>query len=316
MNPFDPALFKPDAIDPETRGINDKLRDATANAPEWFDVGVAATRAASDSGKGQFPLAKKSASARTIQIEGRSGREVGLRVIGPERPSGIYMFMHGGGMLFGAADKQDPMLERVAKSTGMACVSVSYRLAPENPYPAAWDDCEAAALWLVRRGKQELGSDVLTIGGESAGATLSVATLVRMRDRHAYTGFRAANLAYGNYDASLTPSQRFAPDKGLVGRPSLQKYVEAYLPKGMNPRDPDVSPLYAKLGDLPPALFTVGTVDPLLDDTMFLYTRWIAAGNDAELALYPGGQHAFTAFPMPLATAANAHIDAFLAKAI
>jgi acetyl esterase len=199
----------------------------------------------------------------------------------------------------------------------MACTSVEYRLAPENPYPAAWDDCETAAVWLVKNAKSEFGTDILTIGGESAGALLSAVTLLRMRDRHGYTGFRSAILSYGVFDTSMTPSQRLTPENAiLIGKKNIQKFSEAYLPKGVDPRDPDVSPLYSDLRGLAPALFTVGTLDPLLDDTLFLYSRWIAAGNEAELAIYPGAPHVFNLFPMPLAAPANARIDAYLARAI
>jgi acetyl esterase/lipase len=168
--------------------------------------------------------------------------------------------------------------------------------------------------------KSEFGTEVLTIGGESAGAALAVATLVRLRKHHGAAHFRAASLAYGNYDASMTPSQLAAPEKGdpiaLVGQAALRKYVEAFLPPGVDPRHPDVSPLYADLKDLPPALFTVGTFDPLLDDSMFLYARWIAAGNEAELAIYPGAPHAFNSLGMPLGPAADARMDAFLKREI
>jgi acetyl esterase len=205
----------------------------------------------------------------------------------------------------------------VAGVTGMAGVSVEYRLAPENPYPAAWDDCESAAAWLVKNAKKEFGTDVLTVGGESAGALLTAATLLRMRDRHGYTGFRAANLAYGVFDSSMTPSQLRSPDKGiLVGRKSIVKFTEAYLPKGVDPRDPDVSPLYADLKNMPRAIFSIGTIDPLLDDTLFMYARWIAAGNEAELAVYPGAPHAFNNFPLPQGPEANARIDAYLKHAV
>ena len=67
---------------------------------------------------------------------------------------------------------------------------------------------------------------------------------------------------------------------------------------------------------MPPAIFTVGTIDPLLDDTLFLYARWIAAGNQAELDVYPGAPHAFNIFPLPLGAPANARIDDFLKRAI
>ena len=74
-----------------------------------------------------------------------------------------------------------------------------------------------------------------------------------------------------------------------------------------------MSPLYADLRGLPPALFTVGTRDALLDDSLFMHARWLAAGNRAELAVYPGGPHGFTLFPVfGLAEAANARIETFL----
>jgi acetyl esterase len=249
-----------------------------------------------------------------------SSHEIALRIIAPERAKGVYLFMHGGGMVFGSSEVQDPMLERIVKNTGMACASVEYRLAPENPYPAAWDDCESAAMWLVRNAKSEFGTEILTMGGESAGATLAVATLLRLRDLHGHACFRATSLAYGNFDASMTPSQSLAPDKGvpvsLVGKISLHNFVEAFLPAGMNPRDADVSPLYANLSHMPPALFTVGTIDPLLDDSLFLHARWIAAGNKAELAIYPGAPHGFNVLSMPQGPTADARIDAFLGRAI
>jgi len=316
-NPFDPALFRPEAIAAETRAANEAFRKAMSAGPDWWDIGAPAFRAAAAAGRGPFPPPPKSERGRTIQIDGKGGHKISLRIIVPERAKGVYMHMHGGGLVFGSAENGDPMLERIAQNTGMGCASVEYRLAPENPYPAAWDDCESTALWLVKNAKSEFGTDVLTIGGESAGATLAAATLLRMRDRHGYTGFRAANLSYGNFDSSMTPSQNLSPEKGiLVGRTSIVKFREAYLPKGVDPRDPDVSALYADVKNMPPAIFTIGTIDPLLDDSLFLYARWIAAGNEAELAVYPGAPHAFNIFPLPQAPAANARIDAFLKRSI
>jgi len=316
-NPLDPALFRPEAIAPETLAANEAFRKATSLGPDWWDIGAQAARDARVKGGGAFPPVVHSEKARTITIEGKGGHKIGLNVVAPERAKGVYLHFHGGGLVLGGADQQDQMLERIVQNTGMACVSVEYRLAPEHPYPAAWDDCESAAAWLVKNAKSEFGTEVLTIGGESAGGLMTATTLLRMRDRHGYTGFRAANLSYGVYDSSMTPSQARSPEKGLlVGRKSIEKFTEAYLPKGVNPRDPDVSPLYADVKGLAPGLFTIGTLDPLLDDTLFLYTRWIAAGNEAELAVYPGAPHAFNIFPMPLANPANARIDAFLARAI
>jgi acetyl esterase/lipase len=316
-NPLDPKLFRAEAISPDIAAANEAFRAQLSGGPDWWDIGAPAFRAAAASGRGPFPLPEKSPRGRTIEIEGKGGHKVALRVVAPERAKGIYLHFHGGGLVLGSAMTQDMLMERVVGSTGMACTSVEYRLAPEHPYPAAWDDGESAALWLIQNGKSEFGTDLMTIGGESAGATLSAATLLRMRDRHGYTGFRAANLTYGNYDSSMTPSQMRSPDRGiLVGKLSIKKFCEAYLPKGVDPRDPDVSALYADLKNMPPAIFTVGTIDPLLDDTLFMYSRWVAAGNEAELAIYPGAPHAFNSFPLPQGPEANARIDAFLKRAI
>lgn len=314
---LDPQLFRPEAIPAEVQAANEQMRAALAGVPDWWEVGAAAFREAAAHGRAPFPAPQISPRGRTLEITGQGGHTIPLRVVAPEHPTGVYLHFHGGGLVFGSALAQDAMLERIAGSTGMAAVSVEYRLAPEHPYPAAWDDGESAALWLIKEAKARFGSEALTIGGESAGATLAAAILVRLRDRHGYRGLRAANLTYGVYDSSMTPSQRLAPDRGLfVGRTNIRKFTEAYLPAGVDPRDPDVSALYADLKGLPPAIFTVGTLDPLLDDTLFMHARWIAAGNPADLAVYPGAPHVFNVLGLPQAAAANARIDAFLKAAV
>jgi acetyl esterase/lipase len=262
-----------------------------------------------------MPESPKSPRARERTIKAKDGREIGLHIVAPDTPKGVYLHIHGGGLVMGAAGAQDPMLERIVDSTGLACVGVEYRLAPAHPYPAAWDDCETAALWLAKNAKVEFGSDRLAIGGESAGATLAVPTLVRMRDKHGFTGFRAANLSYGNYDTTMTPSQTYVGEKsGFLGPKDFSWCSDQYAPDKKERRNPDMSALYANVERMPPAIFSVGTLDGFLDDSLFLYARWIAAGNEAELAVYPGGLHAFNVFPIPIAQEANARIDAFLKR--
>jgi len=315
INPFDPALFQPDAVAPDTRALNETMVKLLTPLPDWWVVGAAATREARRRGDGPFPAPVFSARARTITIQGKDGGEISLRIIAPDNPRGVYLHIHGGGWVLGAADLQDPMLERVADNTGLAVVSVEYRLAPEHPYPAGPDDCETAALWLTRNARAEFGTDALTIGGESAGGHLSAATVLRLRDRHGYTGFRGANLVYGAFDLSLTPSQRRFGNTRLVLRTiDIVQFANAFLPTVTDRRVPDISPLYDDLHGLCPALFSVGTADALLDDTLFMHGRWIAAGNAAELAVYPGGAHGFTLFPNALAQQAEARMHAFLRR--
>jgi len=316
--PFDPALFRDDAIDHDTAKLNEQMISLLTGQPEWWIIGAAAMRAARRRGEGPFPAPIMSARARTIVIRGKDGNEIGLRVIEPTQPPrGIYLHLHGGGWVLGGADMQDPMLERIADNTGQAVVAPEYRLAPEYPYPAGPDDCETAAVWLVENGDKAFGTDVLTIGGESAGGHLTAVTILRMRDRHGFTGFRGANIVYGAFDLGMTPSQRLFGDTRLVLRTiDMQQFYNAFLPTVPDRRAPDISPLYADLRNLCPALFSAGTRDALLDDTLFMHARWIAAGNEAEIAIYPGGAHGFTLFPNALSKAATMRMDAFLNRVL
>jgi acetyl esterase/lipase len=318
MTRLDPALFSDDAIPPETRQANAAIIAAMKDMPEWWEVGAAKVRAARARGEGIFPAAAKSERARWIEIDGPAGK-ITLRVLAPEKSRGVYLHIHGGGHVLGAADQQDRLLEHFADTTQLTAISVEYRLAPENPYPAGPDDCEAAALW-VTQNLRDFGGEALAIGGESAGAHLSALTILRLRDRHGLTPFKAANLVFGVFDLGMTPSARmFGDDERLVLRTlDIMKFSEAFLP-GMSEvekRAPHLSPLYADLRGLCPALFTIGTKDALLDDSLFMHARWIAAGNAGELDVHPGACHGFIAFPTPQ-TFASLHRQAqFLNQAL
>lgn len=227
---------------------------------------------------------------------------VKVRVFVPDHVDGVYLHFHGGGWAFGSADGQDERLWLLAERTRLAVVSVDYRLAPEHPFPAGPDDCEAAARWLAQHAAAEFGTERLLIGGESAGAHLSVLTLLRLRDRQGITGtFRAAHLLFGPYDLSMTPSQRsFGSKRLLSNTDSLRRTYELFTPSmtAEQRRDPEISPLFADLGGLPPARVVVGSEDPLLDDSLFLAGRWQAAGSPVQLGVVAGAMHGFTLFPL------------------
>jgi acetyl esterase/lipase len=197
----------------------------------------------------------------------------------------------------------------------VAVVSVEYRLAPEHPYPAAVEDCEDAALWLVEHGAEEFGTQALLIGGESAGAHLAVSTLLRLRDRHGRIGdFLGANLSYGVFDLSLTPSARRWGTRNLVlSTPTMAWYVEMFLGERRGTAaDPELSPLHADLSSMPPALFSVGSEDLLLDDTVLMAACWREAGNPCRQELYESAPHGFLRLPIRLAALARERQAAFL----
>ncbi|MFF4732999.1 alpha/beta hydrolase [Streptomyces mirabilis] len=286
---------------PETLAFNEHFEAAAASRPA----------------RGQAPSPAMLALLRRNRLGGDTppvrlphGRDrvveggVKVRVFVPDHADGVYLHIHGGGWAFGSADGQDERLWRLAEQARLAVVSVEYRLAPEHPFPAGPDDCEAAARWLVKHAAAEFGTERLLIGGESAGAHLSVVTLLRLRDRHGITGaFRAAHLLFGPYDLSMTPSQRsFGPRQLLSNTDAIRGSYELFTP-GMGQeqrRAPEVSPLFANLTGLPPARIVVGTEDPLLDDSLFLAQRWQAAGAPVQLGVVAGAMHGFTLFPLTI----------------
>jgi acetyl esterase/lipase len=228
----------------------------------------------------------------------------------PAESRGTYVHFHGGAMMLGSPRMNDTGNAALCERHRITVVSVDYRLAPEHPFPAGGDDCLAVTKWVL---DHEQGPVVL--GGESAGGYYAALTLLRVRDElGAIDRISAANLVFGVYDLSGTPT-------GTGVRPSevpdilegdLGDFViECYLPgvRRHESRDPRYSPLYAHLHDMPPALFTVGSADHLLDDTLFMARRWEAYGNEAELAVYPDCIHGFTGFPTELANRANERVD-------
>ena len=300
----------------ETLAFNEQFEATAANRPA----------------RGQAPNASVLALLRRNRLGGRTppvrlpqGQDrvvaggVGVRMFVPDEVDGVYLHLHGGGWAFGSAGGQDERLWQLAVQARLAVVSVEYRLAPEHPFPAGPDDCEAAARWLVDHAAAEFGTGRLLIGGESAGAHLSALTLLRLRDRHHITGaFRAAQLLFGPYDLSMTPSQRsFGPRRLLSNTESLHGSYELFTP-GLGAeqrRDPEVSPLFADLTGLPPARMVVGTEDPLLDDSLFLAQRWQAAGAPVQLGVVAGAMHGFTLFPLTITEREQAREREFLTAA-
>jgi acetyl esterase/lipase len=241
------------------------------------------------------------------QVVAGARREVPVRIHVPEgaRVRGVHLDIPGGGFYLGPTAGADRRNSALAAALGIAVVGVDHRLAPEHPWPAAPDDCEAAALWLVDSTRARFGTDALTIGGSSAGATLAVTTLLRLRDRGLAGRIAGAALEFGTYDLSgRTPAGRLIADEYF-----LQAYVGHLADRTL----PDVSPVFGDLRGLPPALLVVGTADVLLEDNLVMAARLSAAGVEVELRLYPEQPHGFTGHPTAMARAALAGRGSWLA---
>jgi len=228
---------------------------------------------------------------------------VPCRLFVPDGPAtGVYLHFHGGGMILGDPSMNDSDNRQLMERHDLAVVSVDYRLAPEHPHPAGPDDGEAVAAWLIEHAEDEFGSPRLLTGGESAGGYMAAATLLRVRDElGAIDRFIGANLVFGVYDWGCSPSQRGTrPSDGadMLTPDAIDFFTSLYLPD-LTPderRHPAISPAFADLAEMPPALMTVGTADHLVDDTLMLAGRWAAFGGDVELHVLPDAPHGFYMF--------------------
>lgn len=208
-----------------------------------------------------------------------------------------------GGFVIGSSRSYDNYLVSMAKRLDLVAVSVDYRLAPEFVYPTHQQDCVDAALFaLSKEGEFQLGGRLRVLMGESAGGALTIGTALRLRDEHdidVRSKIDVLLASYGPYDLTYTPSVLRHTREVIMGKYSYMKFMETSL--GHIPlverKDPKISPLYADLSRMPPALFMTGTEDPLSDDSVFMAYKWRQAGNVVRLVLVPGAWHAFNLIP-------------------
>jgi acetyl esterase len=289
---------------PEVRAFNRELSQMPQGASVLTKEGLAVAR---NSMTSMGPV--KLLLQPSVKYIPGPGGNLALRIFRPDTIRAVVLEIHGGGWSLGTAASDDIQNDNMARTCKVAVVSVDYRLAPEHPFPACINDCKAAAKWLVNNAMKEFGTDKLFISGASAGAHLSAVTALYIRDSlHAIDKVRGVNLIYGCFDLTRTPSCRMAGDSTLILSKKYMNETYELVFHGWSKdqlQKPQYSPLYADLKNLPPALFTIGTADPLIDDTYFMEARWRLAGNQTFLAVYPESPHAFNYFPSQMARVAN-----------
>ena len=213
--------------------------------------------------------------------------------------SRVLMFFHGGGYCSGSIQSHRRWVTEAGRATRMRTLAVGYRLAPEHPFPAAYDDALTAWQFLRRQG---IDAAKIVIAGDSAGAGLTLGLIARLRDAHEELP-ACAWLISPWTDLTMSGStlaSKAAVDP-LIHKEYLDELANAYVPAGMDRKDPRVSPLYAEFADFPPMLIQVGSDETLLDDAVRLGARAGAADVAVTLEIWP---HMIHAWPLW-----NAHLE-------
>jgi acetyl esterase/lipase len=211
----------------------------------------------------------------------------------------VLIFFHGGGYCSGSILSHRRMVTEAGRAAGTRTLAVGYRLAPEHPFPAALDD--ALTVWRYVQ-NQGVAAKHIAIGGDSAGGGLTVALINRLRNaREELPGCAWLVSPWTDLTMSgetLTTKDAIDP---IIHKGYLGELADAYLPAGMDRKDPQISPLYADLKGLPPTLIQVGSAETLLADA----TRFAAAAGAADvpvtLEIWPHMIHAWHLW--------NAHLE-------
>lgn len=209
----------------------------------------------------------------------------------PNENAPVILQIYGGGWAFGSIEETEPLSRHLAKATGAVVVSTSYRLAPENKFPAGLNDCEAALKWILAN-VGEIGGDPkrIAVSGGSAGANLAAALALRHPDK-----IKAALLFYGvlgnNFD---TPSYLAFGDGSFgLSRAGMQAFFDRYVNDRKQYADPFVTPLLSDLKTLPPAWVCAAECDVLHDDSAQFYAKLKALRSGDEFILAEGCTHGF-----------------------
>lgn len=206
-------------------------------------------------------------------------------------PSRVLLFFHGGGYCSGSILSHRRMVTEAGRAAGARTLAVGYRLAPEHPFPAAFDD--ALTAWGFLRA-QGFAAARIAVCGDSAGAGLSLALLQHLRDKGEELP-ACAWLVSPWTDLTLSGMTLATKDEEdpLIHEAYLEELAEAYVPAGMDRKDPRLSALYGDLCGLPPLLVQVGSAETLLADSTRLAVTAGAAEVEVSLEVWPRMIHAW-----------------------
>jgi epsilon-lactone hydrolase len=231
----------------------------------------------------------KGAQIESFSAGGVTGDWVSMPGVATDR---VLLYMHGGAYIMGSARTHHDLAARLSQAAGVRVLMPNYRLAPENPYPAAIEDATAVYGWLLQQGFKP---EHLAIGGDSSGGNLAAVTLLALRD--AGVPLPAAAILLSPW-TDLTLSGESVTTRAEVD--PMIKLGEAgehigYYVGNHDPASPLISPVFADLHGLPPLLIHVGSDEVLLDDSVRLADRAQAAGTAVELKVWEGMWHVFQA---------------------
>ena len=287
-------------LDPQVKAYLDDL--ATQDIPPIDEMSVDELRENTRKEALSFGDPQPVAKVEDIKAQGLSGSdgtdfEIPIRIYTPDEVeyTGVFVFYHGGGWVTGDLASHDDVCRRLANMAACKVVSVDYRLAPENKYPDALNDCYAATLWVFENASL-LGVDPrrIAVGGDSAGGNLAASVAQMARDRgDRWPIFQVLTYPVADYNFDTISYRENADGYGLT-RDKMKWFWGCYLAREENGAEPGASPIRAEnFSRLPPALVQTAQYDPLRDEGENYARRLKEAGVPVTLTRYDGMIHGF-----------------------
>lgn len=225
-----------------------------------------------------------------ITVEGIPAEWVDAPEAAPER---AILYLHGGAYIMGSCNTHRGLAARFSRAASARVLLLEYRLAPENPFPAALEDAVAAYRWLLSAG---FAPQCLAVAGDSAGGGLAVATLLKLRDDGVPLPAAAVLMSpWTDLEGTGESVKTKAETDPWLQAEGLRPLASLYL-CGQDPRQPLASPIHADLRGLPPMLVHAGEDEILLDDSVRLVERARAAGVEVTFKIWEGMWHVFQGF--------------------
>lgn len=236
---------------------------------------------------------------KDVKMPGVAGAgQISLRLFdtrSERAPGPVVVFYHGGGYVLGSIDTHAGIAAEMARQLDLPVVSVEYRLAPENPWPAAVDDGEAAARWVAANGKVfGRAFTGLVLSGDSAGGNLALVTAAALRDKPAAAPVVLQIPIYPTTDfVGIYPSNRQLGEGYMLDTKSMANFAEHYA---ADPASPRTSPLLGDLAEMPPTVLVTASLDPLRDQGRAYAAKLVQAGVPTVFYEGKGLIHGFATF--------------------
>lgn len=290
--PTAPEARNDDPIDPDIRRFVDAINAAYADHAGRAGEDMAARREVAELVRKKWRSGgPEMAESRELEMNG-----LHLRLHRPSLAEAlpVMLYIHGGGWTLFSIDTHDRLMREYAARAGIAVIGIDYSLSPEHKFPTALEEVAAALDWIAER-SAELGIDPdrMFVGGDSAGANLSVAASLLRRER-GQPRLAGMVLNYGAFASEATDSyRRFDGPLFSLEAAEMDQFWENYVARPEDLANPLAAPLRADLHGLPPAFLAIAECDILADCNYAMAEKFAAAGVPVEAVTYAGATHSF-----------------------